>query len=198
MRYLGCVTLGGEGAAKGGATGPAERRVGWGGLQGMSGKLPSSQLWRNGTPSTVSDSPTSRESNPLPLPGLTFKGLKQLAQDFPITQVTWVTPPCLETWKIKSQTISQFLSLAECIPLSPPLPPPAPQQGSTTLWVKSAGGGGTMQVARCREELRRVSGARGWVARRGPLPSVPPLGSGCSGFAWRPVPQRVGGGGKKW
>lgn len=81
---------------------------------------------------------------------------------------------------------------------SPFAAPSPPQQGSTTLWVKSAGGGGTMQVARCREELRRVSGARGWVARRGPLPSVPPLGSGCSGFAWRPVPQRVGGGGKKW
>lgn len=55
-----------------------------------------------------------------------------------------------------------------------------------------------MQVGRCREELRRVRGAREWVARRVPLPSVPLLGSGCSRFALRPVPQRVGGGGKKW
>lgn len=38
------------------------------------------------------------------------------------------------------------------LPLLPPLRPP--QQGSTTLWVKSAGGG-IVQVGRCREELRR-------------------------------------------
>lgn len=186
-----------EGAAKGGgATGPVERRGG-GGLQGMSGKLLSYQLWRNGTPSTVSDLPTSRERNPLSLSGLTFEGLKQLAQDFPITQVTWVTPPCLETWKIQSQTISQFLRLAECIPLSPsrsPHPPPAGKHYplGKKSWGRDCAG---WQV---REELRRVSEARGWVARRVPLPSVPLLGSGCSRLALRPVPQRVGGGGKKW
>lgn len=36
------------------------------------------------------------------------------------------------------------------------------------------------------------------AAWRVPLPSVPLLGSGCSRFVSRPMPQRVGEGLKKW
>lgn len=193
MSYLGCGTLG-RGCKGGGTTGPVgEGWVGWSSRNVRQAALfPALEEWH---PSTLSNLPTSRECNPLPLSDLTFKGLKQLAQDFPITQVTWVTPLSLETWKIQSQTISQFLRLAECISLSPPPSPSLPPAGKHYPLGKSAGGG-TVQVGRCREELRRVRGARGWVARRVPLPQSPCWALGAVGSLCGQCPRELGEEGK--